>query len=354
MKTAAETILKALEPGELFTDDLQIMKEEYTRLARIWHPDVNDNSETAHKVMTRINTLFHQGLELIRRGRWSKPGYLKLRSLDGKIHELTYRRSLDFELGTMYIGERAVLYLLTEANRAFYENGVRALEGLGFADDRMRKEVARYLPQGLGRFETVDHCWGLVVGKTPDVLLLKDVLRYYEGRVDVRHTAWILSSLYNLACYLDYSRLAHNAITMDSYFISLQQHNGALLGGWWYATPQGGRMAGVPEQIYSVLPPRVREEKRGDVQTDLEAIRLIGRELLGDRTGSRLAESGEVPEALLHWLRSAPAESAWEEYSRWKSVLERSFGARRFVEMRLTAAELYGKLNRNDFKGGWV
>lgn len=354
MEEQAETILKVSEPGELFTEDLETMKAEYTRLARIWHPDVNDNSVLANEVMTRINTLYGQGTELIRRGRWSKPGYLKLRSLDGKSHEVTYRRSCDFELGTMYIGDRVVLYLLTEANEAFFANGIRLIEGLGFADDRMRGEVARYLPRVLGRFETWDHCWGLVVAKTPDQFLLQDVLQYYDGQLSDRHVAWILSSLYNLACYLDYSRLAHNAITLDTYFISPQQHNGALLGGWWYATSQGGRMAGVPEPVYPVLPPRVQAEKRGDIQTDLEAIRLIGRELLGDRTGSRLPESGKVPEALVAWLRGAPAENAWDEYSRWKEVLDRSFGPRRFTQMRFTANELYAKLKSDDFKGGWV
>lgn len=184
------------------------------------------------------------------------------------------------------------------------------------------------------------------MAKTPDMLRLRDVLSFYGGALPDRHAAWILSRLYNLACYLDFSGLTHNAISLENWFISPQSHKGALLGGWWYTVPRGEPMLGVPESTYTVLPPQVRIDKRGSVRTDLECIRGVGRELLGDRTGSRLMTSN-VPRAFIEWLRGAPADTAYQEYTRWERVLTKSYGRRRFVAMDLDSKTLYERLNDN-------
>jgi hypothetical protein len=240
----------------------------------------------------------------------------------------------------MYICDTVVAYIVERRFRELYINAERRIKGLGFADGDMKAEMAKCLPEIISQFETADGQLGMVVKKDPDMLLLDVVLSYYNGRMPDRHTAWILGTLYNLACYLDHAGLTINAVTTGTYFISPKGHCGAILGGWWFAVPAGAQMLGVPEKVYGILPPDAVNTRCGTIRTDLESIRLIGRELLGNRTGMRLEDYG-VPGPLAAWLRGASADTAYEEYGRWGRVLEESYGARKFVKMELDADRIY-------------
>jgi hypothetical protein len=342
MTMTAKDILRCTEPGEIFPADPAAIKAEYTRLAKIWHPDCNGNSAEATEVMIKINALYERAMELTLAGKWRKPGFLKLRCRDGKVRELKYRKEQAFELGTMYICDSVVIYLVEGRYKDLYINAEQMIKRLKFADAKMKAEMSKCLPEIISQFETMDGQLGMVFKKDPDMLLLEDVLAYYNGRVPDRHVAWILGTLYNLACYLDYAGITINAISTATYFISPKWHCGAILGGWWFAVPAGAKMLGVPEKIFDILPPAPLNTGYSSIQTDLEAIRLIGRELLGDRTGMRLEDYG-VPGPLAVWLRGASAGSAFEEYARWGRVLDDSYGARVFVKMELDADKVYAK-----------
>lgn len=337
---SADEILRITDPFVLFHPES--LREDYGRLAKRWHPDRHGNSVESNRVMSHINALYQQALAMVQSGIWVASGSLSLLATDRRRHCFRFRVSRSFELGTMYIGDGMVLYLVAAAHRDLFENAVKVVSGFRYAGEAMRREVQRYLPEIMATFETADGRLGMVVRKTPDLLLLRDVLRHYGGRLPDRHAAWILSSLHNLACYLDYAGLSHNAISLDTYFISPPLHNGALLGGWWYAVPQGERLLAVPADVYAVLPPKVRREKVGSILTDLELIRRVGRELLGDPDGSRLADMGAAPKPMIEWLRGAPLANAVEDYAAWCRVLTASFGPRKFVKMDLTPDLLYG------------
>jgi hypothetical protein len=103
-------------------------------------------------------------------------------------------------------------------------------------------------------------------------------------------------------------------------------------------------MLGVPEKIYAVMPPRIIDNPVGSIITDLESIRLIGRELLGDVNGNRLSDIDDLPLQLINWLRGAASDNALEDYSHWQAVLDKSFSTRRFVEMDLDETKLYLKI----------
>jgi hypothetical protein len=246
----------------------------------------------------------------------------------------------------MYIGNSVILYLIDGINKGLVGNAQNVIRSFKYADERMKEEFSKYLPEILAVFEAYDNKFGVVVRKTKDLFMLKDILDYYDGKIPPRHVAWIMSSLYNLVCYLDYSKLSHNSITLDTYFVSPRFHSGALLGGWWYSVPQECRMIGVPEEIYSIMPPHVTYKKTGSILTDLESIRLIGRELLGDRNGTKLTETGGAPMQMIDWLRGAAAGNALMDYSKWDEILDESFGERRFIEMKIDDDDLYSKVNK--------
>lgn len=344
MSYTTSEILKMEEPGELFSDNIKTIKDEYVELAKIYHPDRNKNSELANDVMAKIGEYYTKCLEMIDSGIYIKPGSIKLKSKDGKLYEVKYRISHSFELGTIYVGNTVVLYLINNEYKNLFENLSGIEKRFTFADEKMKSEFERYLPRVIGKFETLDSRFGIVVKKTPDMLTLKDVLNYYDGKMPVRHVAWIISSLMNLVCYINYTGMSHNSISLDTYFISPKLHSGSLLGGWWYSVPLGDKMLGVTEKTYSIMPPQVKSKKNGDILTDLESIRLIGRELLGDRNGTRLLESSDVPDPMVSWLRSVASGKASEEYSKWSDILYQSFGKRKFVKMEFDEDKLYLKI----------
>ncbi|AKA67927.1 J domain-containing protein [Clostridium scatologenes] len=338
-------ILTMKEPGDLFSDSKRI-KEEYHKLTKYWHPDFNFNSKESQDVMAKVNELYFKGLDLIKNGSWKADGFIRLSGKDNKVYELKYNISHDFELGTMYIGNTVVLYLLDENNKDLYENAVKIIDNFTYADLGMKEEVSKYLPKIIGKFETKDNKLGIVIQKTSDLFLLNDVLDYFDGNIPEKHAAWILSSLYNLVCYLDYAKLSHNSISLKNYFVSPKCHSGALLGGWWYAVPQGEKMLGVTEETYSIMPPKVKNTKAGDISTDLESIRLIGRELLGDKNGTNLNSKIFIPIPMINWVRGVSSSKAVEDYENWMKCLYDSFGERKFTIMNLNDTQLYEKVKK--------
>src|SRR5262249_17943265 len=146
------------------------------------------------------------------------------------------------------------------------------------------------------------------------------------------------SSLLNLACYLDYAGLTHNAIGLDSVFVAPEAHRVALLGGWWYAAGRDERLRALPAHAAALAPPDMLSARRADIRLDLALIRGLRRTLLGDEM--RLARGGIAPRAMVDWLRGAASDAALRDYELWGSVLEASFGARRFVKLGVTASDI--------------
>lgn len=140
---------------------------------------------------------------------------------------------------------------------------------------------------------------------------------------------------------MNYIKLTHNSLTAETYFISPEHHSGALLGGWWYAVPFKDKMLGVPSVVYSIMPPKVKADKKGDFNTDLESIRALGREMLGDRNGTRLKDMKVAPDSVVEWLRGASSSKAVDDYASWDSALEKGFGKRKFVEMPINVDIIY-------------
>lgn len=344
MRFSPNEIMKMTKPGELFSDDIKIIKNEYLKLAKVWHPDYHDNSKEHNEIMTKINFLYMQCINSLSSGIWERPGLIRLFGKDGRTYEVKYQVAYSFELGTMYISRTVILYLINNEYMELIQNAEEVIGNFTFANDEMRLEVSKYLPKIICKFETIGNQFGVVIEKSPELFLLRDVLNFYNGEVPPCHTAWILSSLYNIICYIDYLGLSHNSISLDTFFISPKLHFGALLGGWWYTVHQNMRMLGVPEKTYAIMPPQVKAKGSGSILTDLESARLIGRELLGDENGTKLVDNRNIPSPLIYWLRGTASDSAIKDYSNWIKALEESFGKRRFVEMKLTEDTLYLKI----------
>jgi hypothetical protein len=335
----AEAILKMSTPGELYSQDEQLIKIEFRNLAKQWHPDVNTDKRAA-EVLKKIKDLYDSGIDMMKAGNWTKPNYVQFRTTDGKRIGITYQKVTSFELGTAYICNQGVIYLVKKAHKRFLDNFVKRIGELKFANDAMKSEFSRCVPAIAHQFETEDH-FAIRVSKTADVFSLRDVHMFYKGNLPDRHMTWILRRLYNLACFLGYNKLAHYGLTLDNVYISPQYHTALLFGGWWYATPYGESLLGAHQDVVNLMSPAAKKEKIATHITDLESIRQIGRELVGDKYGSVLAKNTTIPKPIIDWLLGASVKTPLEEYKLWDQTIDHGYGKRQFVEMDVSATDLY-------------
>ena len=75
--------------------------------------------------------------------------------------------------------------------------------------------------------------------------------------------------------------------------------------------------------------------KKSETLTDLESVKLLGRQLLGEANCRKLSLDASVPEPFRAFLINASGENPYEEFSRWDRVLKASYGKRRFVTMNI-------------------
>lgn len=329
-------------PERLFTGQLDAAEREYRRLAARWHPD-RCTDPRANAVLAHVHTLHAEARNRLAGGTWETPGLKRFTAKDGRRYEVRYVKKHALEIGELYLGRGTMTYAVPLANADLVAQARRKLASLPYANDLMRHQIAPALPatHPAARFAT--HDAEVTVWRKPeDMLLLRDVLAHAGGRLDARHVAWIISSALNLACYLQYAGLAHNAISPDTYCISPARHAGMLAGGWWYACTLGQDLHALPARAVDYGPHDLLLKKKADTRTDLELIRAMGRELLGDITGMRLAREKAAPAAMLDWLRLPASNDAADEYRLWQQqILKESFGARRFVEMAVSHRDIY-------------
>ncbi|HEY9734412.1 MAG TPA: hypothetical protein V6C89_21055 [Drouetiella sp.] len=346
----AENILSVKLPESLFSRSPGEAKHEYRILARRWHPD-HQNEPEAVRVFVHIVELYGLARKKLAAGDWDtscekiedqKPGLHRFRLTDNSVKTCRYRACRTFELGKVYISDNSITYEIDNEFKELFEQGRKRIRMLCFRGDAMALEMSKYLPQIKHEFKTSTSSI-LVIRKTPDQLLLRDVIKHFNGRVaPISHTGWILNNLLNMACYLDWAGLSHNAITSTTVFISPLRHTAMLLGGWWYATKSEQPLSFLPEEALPSIPPDVLRNKRTDPRVDLELIKTIGRELLGDPSGAHLALDKSLPPDLVHWLQLPSSGNPVEEYKTFKrDILVGAFGSPKFVDMRLDANELY-------------
>lgn len=324
------------EPERLFrtADDL---RPTYHALARTWHGD----SGGSEAVFAHISLLHAEARRRLARGTWRAPGLVKIRGTDGVLRLIRYRKIQDVEIGRAYIARTHVTWVVAAAHADLFEAGTRAIDSVRFADAAMRIEFERCLPIRTRRFTAEDGSRVLVVGKAPDVVMLGDLVRHLGGRLPHRHAAWILSGLYNIACWLDWARLTHNAIAPDTVFVSAESHDVLLLGGWWYAAAAGRRLRALPTRTATTIPASVMRDRTADPRADLALIRLTGREILGDPAGARLGRSDDTPRPLADWLRAGAAAGAVQTYGFWQDILTESYGRRRFTDLPVAFDDVY-------------
>lgn len=336
-------ILGIKSPEKLFRVSTEIeLKQAYRKFSALWHPDkhITDGQDTT-SIFAHIQMLYEKALLRMKSGEWGRDSFLKVTSLDNSQFEIKFLVKNNFEFGECFISRSVVAWEFNKNDQVFAERAKKILDGLNFANDKMRGEIKKYIPELIKIINTSSSTI-LVLKKDSQSISLRDVLGYYKGFVDPKHVAWVLSGMYNLACFNQYNKLMQAGFSLDNYFITPSNHLGQLIGGWWFSHKQDEKLIALSSEAVNVAPLKMINKKIADTGLDLELIKLVGRQLLGDPSGIKLRKNTRVPRALADWLNDSSSDDAFVSYEKWqKKVLPESFGVRRFTKMDLTINDIY-------------
>jgi hypothetical protein len=264
---------------------------------------------------------------------------------DGGGIELNYLDKFDFELGTCYVTTTKVVYILNATSAKYLPLMQSGLSSLSYRDKEMENYFSKFFPQNL-KYREIEGTGEKVIifSKTPDVYPLKNLLQYFNKtglQNKDRHIAWMITRLLNMAVLFNYSGIVHNGICLENCFVSPHYHTILIYGGWWYSTQVGDRMTGTTKGIYDVMPVTAKTSKTSSFVTDLESIKLLGRQLFGNENCRKLAEDTKVPKSIVDFLISGSSDNALKELKTWDKVLESAYGERKFIELEVTPEQIY-------------
>jgi hypothetical protein len=327
---------------QYFSGQPETLKKEFHEVAKIWHPDTSKHPD-AVAVFMKINAFYKNLEDEMKRGIWVCNRVLFIQDkLTNIINKYDFHSCDGFELGRFYIGNTHVVYVC-ESNE-LTENAIKNFGLFKFSSDRMKGEISRHLPtlDCVVTFKDSKKTV-IVIKKTEDQLLLRDVMRFVtynkhplaeKGLINSVCIPWILSSLYNLACYMSWAKITHNDISPDTCFISTHHHSISILGGWWYSVPLDSEIKYVPKRTFHLMPHKVKINKKSLAWTDLECIRAIGRELLGATVDPKL-------KPLWDWLNLPSTGVALDDYEQWRKIVDQCYGIRKFIKIELDQKDLY-------------
>lgn len=340
----AEQILSISKCGDLFPYGVDNVKAKYKELVKEWHPDANKNSKSAD-VFQKITELYNKALELLEQGTWEKTNYVLIAKDNGKKIALNYDTVFDFELGTCYVTKTKIVYVLGKDKKKYFDNAITRIKSLKYADKKMEDTLSICMPKIYQTFQSSNGEYVIVLDKTEDIYPLKSVFEYFGNKIQDRHVAWIISRLCNLTCFLKYNGIVHNGININNVFVSPQYHSILLLGGWWYTTKENEKMIGTTKDIFSIMSVTAKGSKKSSYLTDLESVKLLGRQLLGESNCRKLVLDTTIPKAFTNFLISGSSDDAYKEFNKWDKALNDSYGARRFVKMEVN--DIYKKVKTN-------
>jgi hypothetical protein len=339
---SAEDILAARpsDAGKILGSDPKAARKAFHRLASTWHPDVCKDPRSsdvfARLVMLR-DAISTKAARTSGKAPKGSPSHV-LKTTDGKTVGMRPLAVSRGDTGEILVGGGTITFLhdadMVDLGRAELD----AIDRFRFADDRMRREMTRFLPEVVRRIDLADGRLAVAMKRGPDDILLSDLLA--RGPLEPIHAAWLCSGLLNIAAWLTWSDICHGAIDPRHILISPAKHEVRLIGGWGFSTTVGARPQALPERTLNVVPRILEAGEKASPQLDLEMIRRTVREALGDPSGARLHE-GSLPRPLVDWLTFPPAKDGIADYTAWNRALDASW-ERRFVELDVSPEDVYG------------
>ncbi len=339
---SADEIFKipVTSPERLFTQT--DIKKQWQRFSRKWHPDRSE-FDPSGKVLAHIQNVYKEAQNRLNSGTWKGAAEIRFKTSRGKNYRFAYRTMHKIEVGKMYVAKGLLMFVVDPKFEDLFDNGIKRIKGIHYPP-KLKDEFQRYFPKIKFNDKTTDIGLVLILEKPEGAVLLQDLIDYMpDKKIDPKHVAWITSSLYNIATFLDHTGVCHNAIIPTAVFIDPANHAAFLLGGWWYATKAGEKLKAVPSALLKTLPKEAFDTKTSNTKYDRKAVRGVAIACLGDPTmiGSKLLMRTDIPKEMTTWVRAPSGPNAIEEYDGWYKTLKTCFGKRKFIVLDVDVDDIY-------------
>lgn len=311
----------------LFPNDGSDISKIYHNLAKIWHPD-NNSDPQASTVFAHLSTMYSAAK--VR----TKPHSQLFTRANGSQFKMEYKRHTWADGCEIFIGESSVAYLIGSTNADLSSKA--SAHRWRYLNNDMRNEMSRFLLDPY-REEMLNDGHMFIYRRTPDQILMKDLIEITQQSIDPLHVSWMVTRMNNIACYLEWAGLSHLCMLPANLLVSLEYHSVALVGPALYLSKFGSRPKAASKTVLSIIPEMASKSFVLDSTVDRRIIRHTALELLGDPSGNRIRNDGRVRPAIANWLNMAPSKTAVEDYAKWEGCL----GERKFVVYPKTANELY-------------
>lgn len=316
-------ILKCRCCGDMFPNDMTAAQSVYFDLMLRFHPDRCSDPD-AVRAAAVINGLYGK----LKRSRT----YQKKRlHKGGGEYEISYLMEIVQEYGSEYIGDKKIYLLLDkEPAECFTESKAKSerffKEGV---PRQILSEAEMFLPE-VSRICDTDEGLLIEINKPEGELPLAKVPDVFGGKLDSRHTAWIISRLLGICCYAEVRGIVWNCLCEENLLIDPEIHTVRVAGGWWFAAEAGSKMTGVQSSIYDSLSAPSKSDGIARHINDLECVKSLARRMLGD----------DAPQAVKDYAESLCSSSAFEEMEKWENTIIKGYGARRFTPLNVRLPDI--------------
>lgn len=303
---------------------------EWRDYAKVWHPDINKDPRAA-EVMAHVTEARERALN------GPTPLVAEFKQTNGKLLRFHYNSRRAWEAGEIFVTPSTVVYRVNVdfADLAYLDEKRR----WPFADDRLRDEMTRFLPNRTKVVELATEGKLMIYRRTPDQVLLADLFdRMPAGPVPDIHAMWMVSAMMNICAYLHVQDLTHFAFLPDMLLVSPEMHSVALTGPALYLTEIPNRPKAVPSEILSRWP--ILRDKKKPVPyfvPDTLQVRKIAMQALGVTDLATLRHRDDIFPGLRSFLQSTPNKDTVADYKAWADLR----GKRKFIPYDLNPQQVY-------------
>ncbi len=339
-----EAIMSSSKASDIFTMNASTIEMEMKEYVKRFKP--KDYSKIKNFILTqKINFLYQQALNQLGNNEIETMEVcLTITKMDGETYKYDCNYSYDIKIGKMYVTDDNIIFIIDQQKENYYKNYIEKTKKFPKLDKEIWNSTEYMFPKVSKHFQTKEGKWAIFVDKPCRMYPLREILNYFNGKLNPQYVASILTRLYYFECYLDLIGINHNGITVDNIFFAPGRtiKDGesftvddmrivGVFGGWFFTTWSDQKLTGLPQKIFESLPTDSKTSGFSSFKVDVLSIKMVARELLGDISGENLVG---VPETFLYWVNSNDiAKNAYEEFCIWEKVVTQSFGGHRFVEI---------------------
>lgn len=294
--TVINTIINAKTPEQVFGKlaDEKTLKQEFRRLSRIVHPDMNGGAVKAETAFNLLVTWHGRAKFKLDNGTYGDENAL------ANTINIVSKRGEYYIVELIKAGDLANVYLALDKNGQLVT--VKAIRSHTNNDlGRNELTVIKAIEQKCGTLPTFGHIPMVLdsfqirqdgaqkqvnvfraMDRQGGWVTVEDVLQHYPEGIDLRDAAWMFNRLLGALLVTHQSGYIHGAVTPSHVMLHLPTHNGVLID-WSYAVKEGQTAKAVTPEMQDYMPSEILAKKPLSFGTDLFMaakilLRLVGGE----------------------------------------------------------------------------